>query len=322
MRNKELLNLFKSMLQIRLIETSIAKNYSDQKMRCPIHLSIGQESIPVAVSTNLSKNDEIVTAHRSHAHYLAKGGSIKSMICELHGKSNGCAKGLGGSMHLIDLNAKVTAAVPIVGSTLPIGVGKAWANKLNKKNNIVVIYFGDGATEEGVFLESLDFASLHNLKVLFVCENNSFSVYSPLKNRQSSKRNITSIAKAIGIQSFRFKNHNIITLSNFFKKKIKQIKKNSKPILVEINTFRDMEHCGPNNDDHLGYRASSYLNKWKSFDQVKFLENSLKKRKIIQQNQIKSIYLKLQNKIDYIFEFAKKSKYPNKKLIGKYIYAK
>ncbi len=321
MKNRELLNLFKSILQIRLVEKSIVKNYSEQKMRCPIHLSIGQESIPVAVSANLSKNDEIVTAHRSHAHYLAKGGSIKSMLCELHGKSNGCAKGLGGSMHLIDLNAKVTAAVPIVGSTLPIGVGKAWANKLNKKNNLVVIYFGDGATEEGVFLESLDFASLHNLKVLFVCENNNFSVYSPLKNRQSLKRNITSIAKAIGVESFRFNNHNIIKLSNFFKKKVKLIKRNSKPILVEINTFRDIEHCGPNNDDHLGYRNSSYLKKWKSYDQVKFLENLLKKRGLIKQNKIESIYSEQQNKIDKMFEFAKKSKYPKKKLLGKYIYA-
>ena len=115
-----------------------------------MHLSIGQESVP-AVCNNLKKYDEVVTAHRSHAHYLAKGGSIKSMISELHGKENGCAKGLGGSMHLMDLKANVTAAVPIVGSTLPIGVGKAWANKLKKNSNLVVIFFGDGATEEGVF---------------------------------------------------------------------------------------------------------------------------------------------------------------------------
>ena len=131
-----------------MIELSIVQNYNNWKMRCPVHLSIGQESAAVGICANLKKNDEIVTAHRSHAHYLAKGGSLKKMIAELHGKETGCAEGLGGSMHLIDLNQNITAAVPIVGSTIPIGVGKAWANKLNSANNIVVIFFGDGATEE------------------------------------------------------------------------------------------------------------------------------------------------------------------------------
>ena len=322
MKKNELINLYNSILQIRLIELAIAKNYSNQKMRCPVHLSVGQESIPVAVSENLTKEDEVVTAHRSHAHYLAKGGSIKSMLCELHGKSNGCAKGLGGSMHLIDLKAGVTAAVPIVGSTLPIGVGKAWANKLKNKKNVVVIYFGDGATEEGVFLESLDFASLHNLRVLFVCENNKFSVYSPIKNRQNSKRSITSIAKALGIRSKKFNDHNILKLNNFFKKSINSIKKQAKPLLVEINTFRNLEHCGPNDDDSLGYRNSAYIKKWKSLDQVYFLENYMNKKKILNDHQIKKINFQIQNKVNKIFKFAENSKYPSKQLLEKYVYAK
>lgn len=322
MKKNKLIKLYKALLQIRVVELAIAKSYKDQKMRCPIHLSIGQESIPVAVSSNLTSKDEIVTAHRSHAHYIAKGGSIKSMICELYGKNNGCAKGLGGSMHLIDLKAGVTAAVPIVGSTIPIGVGKAWAKKLDKNNNIVVIYFGDGATEEGVFFESLDFASLHDLRVLFVCENNNFSVYSPLKNRQNSKRSITSISRAIGIKSVKFKDHNILKLSKFFNKSIKFIKKNSKPMLVEINTFRDLEHCGPNNDNNLGYRSANYIKKWKLLDQVSFLENYLKKNNMINEKNIELIYLTLQNELEKIFKFADRSKYPNKKSLGKYIYAK
>ena len=177
------------MLRIRMVEETISRRYSEWKMRCPVHLSIGQEAPAVGVMENLKKEDKIVTAHRSHAHYLAKGGNLNSMIAELYGKETGCAKGKGGSMHLIDLKAGVTAAVPIVGSTIPIGVGLSWSIKLERKKNIVVIFFGDGATEEGVFQESLDFASLHNLPVLFVCENNEFSVYSHLSKRQSKKRN-------------------------------------------------------------------------------------------------------------------------------------
>ena len=322
MKNKILLDLYSSLLEIRIIETTISKRYFDQKMRCPIHLSIGQESVPVAVSKNLTKKDQVVTAHRSHAHYLAKGGSVKSMISELHGKINGCAKGLGGSMHLIDVKAGVTAAVPIVGSTLPIGVGKAWANKLKKNNNIVVIYFGDGATEEGVFLESLDFASLHNLRVLFVCENNNFSVYSPIHKRQNPKRKITSISEAVGIKSNKFEDHNILNLYKYFKKNIKYIREKSKPALVEINTFRYLEHCGPNNDDYLGYRKNTYIKKWKLNDQISYMENYLKRKKILKDSQIDKFYFKFQKKIDETFEFAIKSKYPNKKLLTKFIYAK
>ena len=136
-KRNEYLKLFYEILRIREIEKSIASNYDKQKMRCPVHLSIGQESIAVGICGNLQKSDEVVTAHRSHAHYLAKGGNLKEMIAELHGKVSGCARGKGGSMHLMDLKANVVAAVPIVGSTIPIGVGKAWANKLKNKKNLL-----------------------------------------------------------------------------------------------------------------------------------------------------------------------------------------
>ena len=148
---KKIIKLYYEMLRIRKAENQIAVKYKEQEMRCPVHLSIGQEAIAVGICQNLKKKDQIVTAHRSHAHYLAKGGSLNSMLAELYGKKTGCAKGFGGSMHLIDINAGVTAAVPIVGSTIPIGTGIAWSNKLKANKNIVVIFFGDGATEEEFF---------------------------------------------------------------------------------------------------------------------------------------------------------------------------
>ena len=191
---KNQISLYFKMLRIRMIENEISERYSDKEMRCPIHLSTGQEAIAVGVCDNLGKNDKIVSAHRSHAHYLAKGGSLKKMIAELHGKITGSAKGIGGSMHLIDIKSGVFAAVPIVASALPIGTGIAWANKLKKKKDLVVAFFGDAATEEGVFFESLDFASLHNLGILFVCENNEYSIFSHISERQAKKRKIYKIA--------------------------------------------------------------------------------------------------------------------------------
>ena len=143
--------LYFSMLRIRMVEEKIVELYSEQEMRCPVHLSIGQEAVAVGVCEHLNRKDIVMSAHRAHAHYLAKGGNLKSMIAELYGKSTGCAMGKGGSMHLVDLKCGFFAAVPIVGSTVPIAVGVAWTFKLKKSSNIVTVFLGDGTTEEGVF---------------------------------------------------------------------------------------------------------------------------------------------------------------------------
>jgi TPP-dependent pyruvate/acetoin dehydrogenase alpha subunit len=315
------IKLYYQMLRIREVEENIASKYKEQEMRCPVHLSIGQEAIAVGLCQNLKKNDNIVTAHRSHAHYLAKGGSLKKMLAELYGKETGCAKGLGGSMHLIDIDAGVLAAVPIVGSTIPIGTGIAWANKLKRKKNVVVIFFGDGATEEGVFFESLDFASLHNLPVLFVCENNEYSVYSHISKRQSKKRSITKIGKSFGIKSFKLDGNLIEDIYLASKKIIEKIKKNPEPYLIELNTFRKLEHCGPNYDDDLKYRQESYLKHWNAKCPILNYEKKLKKNNYLTLIDSKKIKAKIKNEIKQAFKFAKKSKFPKKNLLKKYIYA-
>ena len=225
-------------------------------------------------------------------------------------------------MHLIDLNQNITAAVPIVGSTIPIGVGKAWANKLNSANNIVVIFFGDGATEEGVFFESLDFAVLKNLKILFVCENNKYSVYSSLEKRQSKKRNLIKIAKAMGLNTQLFKDHDVLNIYKNTKKIINTIKKKSVPCLIQINTWRYLEHCGPNYDDNLGYREKRDKKYWAKKDQIFKYENLLKKKGLIKTQDITDMKYKLQKEINRAFKFAEKSKFPSKKILKKYIYSK
>ena len=139
-------DLFKIIYKIRKVEETISKLYSQNEMRCPVHLSIGQEAVAAGVCLNLNIKDEIISTHRSHAHYIAKGGNLNSMIAELYGKVTGCAKGIGGSMHLQDLAKGINGSVPIVGSTIPIGVGIAYSNKIKKNNNIVTIFFGEGAT--------------------------------------------------------------------------------------------------------------------------------------------------------------------------------
>ena len=166
-KNKKI-ELFYSMIRMRMIEEKIAERYSEQEMRCPVHLSIGQEAIANGICMNLQKKDQVLSAHRSHFHYLAKGGSLDALLGELYGKETGTCKGVGGSMHMYDDKVNHLGSVPIVGGSIPVGVGIGYAIKLNKSKNVSVIYFGDAATEEGVFFESLHFAALKKLPIMML----------------------------------------------------------------------------------------------------------------------------------------------------------
>lgn len=310
------------MLLVRLTEEKISDEYKFGKMRCPVHLSIGQEAPAAGICQNLTKSDIVVSAHRSHAHYLSKGGNLKKMIAELYGKKTGCAEGKGGSMHLIDIPSGIKAAVPIVGSTIPIGTGFGWSLKLkNQKNKIIVIFFGDGATEEGVFQESIEFASLHNLKILFVCENNFYSVYSSLKNRQSKKRNLLKIAKSTGLQAFYIDGNKAIEIFEKSKKIINNIRKGKGPSLLLMNTYRWLEHCGPNNDDNLNYRSKTEVKQWLKKCPIKLIEKKLINRKILNKKNKKVIIKTIIKKINKSFDFAKKSNFPELKDLNTHIYS-
>ena len=189
------------MLRIRMTEEAIAERYTENKMRCPTHLSIGQEAISVGVCSNLTKNDFVLSTHRAHAHYLAKGGDLKRMIAELYGKKTGCSKGMGGSMHLIDKSVGFMGSTAIVGNTIPVAVGLGLSLKLKKEDGLSCVFFGDGAIEEGAFYESINYAVVHKLPVLFICENNLYSVYSGLTVRQPQGRKIYEMVDAMGIQT-------------------------------------------------------------------------------------------------------------------------
>ena len=306
------LSLLKELIYIRLVEEAIAKRYSDQQMRCPVHLSIGQEAVPVGITNCLTDADHVVSAHRSHAHYLAKGGCLDKMLGELHGKASGCARGKGGSMHLIDHNVNFTAAVPIVGSSISIGTGVAFGLSLKGMKNIkVVVYFGDGATEQGVFAESLDFASLHNLPVIFVCENNLYSVYTNLEKRQAKQRNIHTIANGHGVKSWKANGNDVLEVKKTCLEAIDYLEGMHAPVLLEFDTYRWLEHCGPNWDDDLGYRPAGELQSWLEFCPIEILS-----KKIISQDanalaQITQFKLQTESKIQDAFERAIAAPFPN-----------
>ena len=316
----DLVDLYSAMSWIRKVEERIALEYGKQEMRCPVHLSIGQEAVPAGISCLLAKEDHVVSAHRSHAHYLAKGGSLEKMLGELFGKVTGCARGKGGSMHLIDLDVNVTAAVPIVGSSISIGTGIGFGIKQQKKDNKVAVYFGDGATEEGVFSESLDFAALLNLPVLFVCENNFYSVYTPLNTRQSQSRDIQTICKGHGVRSFFGDGNDVEEVVKITAEAIDYMDDEQKPALVEFETYRWLEHCGPNWDDHLGYREEGELSAWMARCPIQRLKPKLSSQNV-PVTKLEKIDADHDKLIDSAFDFARKSQFPSVDELHLHVYA-
>ena len=300
MKNK----LFESMLRIRLVEESIANKYSEQKMRCPTHLSIGQEAIAVGVCANLTSQDQVLSTHRAHAHYLAKGGCLNSMMAEIYGKASGCSKGMGGSMHLIDTSVGFMGSTAIVANTIPVAVGLALEKKLTRKKSIACVFFGDGATEEGAFYESVNFAIIHSLPILFICENNLYSVYSGLEVRQPVDRKIYKMARAMGISAQHGNGNDVEEVARKVKHAKTMILKSGGPQFLEFDTYRWREHCGPNFDNNIGYRDESEFLKWKKKDPLKnfYSENS--------QKYIDRKIDKISQEIDDAHQFADDSKFP------------
>jgi len=299
------------MLLIRLLEEEIANQYPKQKMRCPTHLSIGQEAIGAAVGLILSKKDQTVSTHRAHAHYIGKGGDIKAMLAEIFGKSTGCSSGKGGSMHLIDRSVGFMGSTAIVGNTIPVGVGIGLSNKINKNNFVSCVFLGDAAVEEGVFHEAANFAVLHKLPVLFICENNLYSVYSPLHVRQPSDRQIYKWIEAYGMESHCADGNNPIEASLLISSSVEKIRSGMGPIFLEFSTYRWREHCGPNYDNEIGYRSVEEYEKWKDIDPLKRLKNELIEKGWLNEDTYEKLISALNLKVEEAFRFAEDSPFPD-----------
>lgn len=300
------LQLYKTSLRIRLVESRIAERYSEGNMRCPVHLSIGQE-IPSAIFQQVVKlGDSAISTHRAHAHYLAMGGNLPRMVAEIYGKVTGCSKGRGGSMHLIDLEKGFLGSSAIVGNSIPIGVGVGFAKKLKKDASLSFIFLGDGAIEEGSFYESANFAAVHKLPVVFVVENNLYSVYTGLSARQPAGRSISKLASSIGLYCDSADDSEISDCFSKLASLTDYARSGKGPSLIEIHTYRKLEHCGPNDDDNLGYRSKGELAEFKERDLLVALENDLS----LTAQDIDEIRTEIHKDIKDAFEFAESSPFP------------
>ena len=273
---------------IRNVELMIASKYSENLFRCPVHLSIGQEAIAVGTSSCLGKDDKVVSTHRSHAHYLAKGGDLSAMLSELIGSEYGCCLGRGGSMHLFDSNVGFLASVPIVGSSLPIAVGVALAEKQLQSGNIVVAYTGDAATETGAFYESLNLAALKRVPLLIILEDNDYSINANKESRWAKNKNLEATIIGMGLPYLYESGDNALVVYNLVNQIISSVREFF-PMLIHFNTFRRFEHCGPNLDDQLGYRNSQEIASYSDRDPIVILRQIILKQNKVSEEILKKI---------------------------------
>lgn len=295
--------LYRSLYRIRRVEEEIARIYPSDKIKSPVHLSIGQEAVSVGVCVALRPDDVVFGTYRGHAMYLAKGGDLKGMLAELYGKSTGCARGKGGSMHLIDAASGVMGTSAIVATTIPIGVGYAYGLKYKGSDAMVVCFFGDGAVDEGAFHESMNFAALKRVPVLFVCENNSYAIHSHHLNRHPSD-NVVERARTYGMPAERIEGGDIFEIYEMAKGYIEKIREGNGPAFLECVTCRWKEHVGPGDDFHLGYRSEAEVSCWKENDQLGIL------RVHLSADVMKTIESEIEREIREAFDFAERSPFP------------
>ncbi|PWT86751.1 MAG: acetoin dehydrogenase [Proteobacteria bacterium] len=315
------LALYRSMLKVRRVEERIQALYPQGDMRCPTHFSIGQEAVAAGICENLRREDYVISAHRSHAHYIGKGGSLRAMFAELYGKTDGCASGKGGSMHLIDLGVNFLGCVPIVGSTIPIGVGAAFGAMLQDRPALTVIFFGDAATETGVFHESVNFAAVHQLPILFVCENNLYSVNTPLAARQPANRTIAELVRGHGITATQHDGQKVETVHAAAAAATARIRDQGRPELLEFITYRWLEHCGPLDDVHLGYRSQEELDSWKARCPITLHRNLLEQEGLIDESTHAAIENEIAREISDAVGFAQASPFPPRADLALHLFA-
>ena len=313
------INALKKMILIRKVEEKLADNIENGTIKCPCHLSIGQEAIPVGISQFLTDKDYIYGNHRSHGHYLALGGSAYKLIAEVLGKMDGCSNGMGGSMHLTSLNNGFIGSVPIVAGTIPIALGSAFASKIKMENSIAVSYFGDGATEEGVFHESLNFASQYNAPILFVCENNMFSSHMHISERQKYD-SLSRFAKVSGIPLSLIDGNDVNEIFKAAKLAIEKIREGNGPYFIEMVTYRWRAHVGYMKDLEIGLHRRENYKHWLKRDPISRLYKGLNNANMITKDIYKDLISKTTNEVNGYWQKALKANYPPAEQLSDTVY--
>ena len=321
--SKEFLRqLYRTMLRIRLCEESFIEPILNVDVRCPCHLYSGEEAIAAGICASLNETDYIFGNHRSHGHFLAKGGSMNELVAEIYCKETGCSRGRGGSMHLIDPDVGMLGAAPIVAGTISLALGAALASRIRKEKRVSVSFFGDGATNEGVLYESMNFAALKKLPILFVCENNLYATHMPVSECRPDC-NIVDIAKPFGIPNACVDGNNVLEVFEVAEKAVTACRNGRGPFFIEALTYRLRGHVGPDDNiqgTHTDIRPNEEVEMWKKKDPIKNFEKLLLDDGVLSELEISEIKNEVNQVIRNAHDFAAKSPYPKESELNAYVF--
>lgn len=318
-----LLDLYSSMLRIRLCEEGFVEPILSRDILCPVHLCSGEEAVAVGVCAALDKKDYVMGTHRSHGHFLAKGGDLKEMVAEVFCRETGCSRGRGGSMHLIAPKVGMLGSAPIVAGTISLALGTALASSIRKDGRVAVSFFGDGATGEGVLCESLNFAALKSLPIIFICENNLYSTHLSIDEIRVS-RDIYKLGNPFGEKSYRVDGNDVLKVYELVKQAVSHCRKGDGPIFIECLTYRQRGHVGP--DDfiqgaHTDIRPPAEISQWIKKDPISKMEKMLLNEFEFSSDDLCFIRTKLEKEVAEAFAFARKSPFPKKEEVGRDVFA-
>lgn len=316
---EKLKDLHIRMLKMRIFEERVREALFKNEIRTPCHLYLGEEAVAAGICIHLTEKDYIFSNHRSHGHYIAKGGNMDKLMAEIYGRETGTSRGRGGSMHVSAAEVGLLGTAAMVSAGIPMGLGAALGIKLMNNKRIAVPFFGDGATEEGVFHESLLFASFHKLPILFVIENNLISTHLPLIERQKNT-NLSRFCQAYDIPAKQVNGNDTIAVYTAAENAINHIRAGNGPYLLEFIVNRWIGHVGPNWDYNVGFRSKELVDKYIADDPLKKLEKILIAQKIYSEKDIESISKNVKELVEKAHTFAINSPHPNPKEIERYVF--
>lgn len=303
---EKLAEMYMKMLQIRCFEEKVFELYGQNLVPGTIHLYAGEEAVAVGVCSNLKTSDYITSTHRGHGHCIAKGAELKQTMAEILGKKTGYCKGKGGSMHIADFKVGMLGATAIVGAGLPIAVGAGLSIRLRKTDQVVACFFGEGASNQGTFHESINLASAWSLPVIFVCENNLYA----MGTRQSRIMNIENIADraaAYGIPGVTVDGNDVLAVHETSQNAVNRARSGGGPTLIECKTYR---HKGHSRVDPAKYRPREEVEGWLAKDPIKRLRVKLLQDRILTEPEVEMIERDVSLQIDEAVKFAVESPYP------------
>lgn len=299
-----------TMLRIRKVEDKVGDLVAQGEIVCPCHLYTGQEAVATGVCASLARSDYVFSTHRSHGHYIGKGGDLRSLMAEMLGKSTGCSRGRGGSMHLACPDKGLPGSSAIVAGTISIAVGAALAATMQGRGEVSVAFFGDGAANEGVFYESLNFASLKKLPVIFVCENNLYSTHMPVSSCLADV-DIYRKAEAFGMPGIRIDGNDVVEVYRTANARVQAARLGDGPVLIECMTYRWRGHVGPNDDLDKGLRSKEELDGWMARCPIRILETSMLHNGLVSERELDDMGRAVDSEIADALEFARQSPYPD-----------